>query len=438
MNMKTAIRTFGLTAALACTASSFAQNDGFGDSPWYVSPMATYINEDTERLTNDGFGGHLGLGRNFAENWAIELNLVGNQLDGFDETNQWGVGIDLLRSFNQRGRFSPYVGVGTGFMKTQIVQGVSNNPALAGLATSRSDDENAFAHVAGGFLAQLGQSRAKLRGDVRYRADLADPDSFNDIVFNLGFVVPFGAPAEPPVYDSDGDGVIDGTDQCPGTPGGATVDSRGCELDRDADGVPDSRDACPDTRAGARVDGKGCEVERDSDRDGVKDASDRCPNTPRNTKVDAYGCKTIGDADGDGVLDNRDRCPNTSKGARVDVNGCEFKEEIQLRGVTFETNSATLTSTSLTILNDAAATLERNDDIRVEAQGHTDSQGADSYNLGLSQRRAEAVRDYLIRRGVDASRITAKGYGETQPVASNANADGRAENRRVVLKVLGQ
>jgi outer membrane protein OmpA-like peptidoglycan-associated protein len=141
---------------------------------------------------------------------------------------------------------------------------------------------------------------------------------------------------------------------------------------------------------------------------------------------------------GDGVLDNRDRCPNTAKGARVDVNGCEFKEEIRLPGVTFETNSARLTSQSLSVLNDAAETLKRNSDVRVEAQGHTDSQGAAAYNLSLSQRRAEAVRDYLVTRGAAAGNITAKGYGETAPIAGNDTAAGRAQNRRVTLKVLGQ
>jgi OOP family OmpA-OmpF porin len=186
------------------------------------------------------------------------------------------------------------------------------------------------------------------------------------------------------------------------------------------------------------VDAKGCEIDGDSDKDGVADSKDRCPNTPRGTKVDQYGCKTIGDADGDGVLDNRDRCPNTAAGARVDVNGCEFKTEIRLPGVSFETNSARLTPQSLSVLNDAAATLKQHSDVKVEAQGYTDSTGDDSYNLSLSQRRAEAVRDYLISRGAAAGNITAKGYGEASPIAANNTSAGRAQNRRVTLRVQGQ
>ncbi|MEO1575619.1 MAG: OmpA family protein [Pseudomonadota bacterium] len=327
----------------------------------------------------------------------------------------------------------PYVGVGAGYIKSHI----NEQPGLViSPLSERFDQDNPFAHVAGGFMVQMNNAGTQLRGELRYRADLRDPEDYRDLLFNVGLVFPFGSAPEAPILDSDGDGVIDGSDQCPGTPPGSAVDSRGCELDGDGDGIPNSRDACPDTSAGARVDGKGCEVDADSDRDGVNNRLDRCPNTPRGVEVDVYGCRKIGDADGDGVLDNRDRCPNTASGARVDVNGCEFKEAIQLRGVTFETNSATLTSTSLGVLNDAAATLKRNSDLSVEAQGHTDSSGADSYNLALSQRRAEAVRDYLVREGVAADKLTAKGYGETQPVADNSTAAGRAENRRVVLKIL--
>ena len=433
--MKHAIRAAALlTAFFVTTSPANAQNPGIEEGQWYVSPMATFMREDVDRNTNNGIGGHFGVGRGLGGGWAVELNAVGVQTDGLDELGQWGVGIDALHSFWPRGRITPYYAFGVGYLKSQI----NDDPSLVVPVTERFDEDNPFAHVAGGFMSQLGDNGMQLRGEVRYRADLRDPEDYRDLLFNLGVVIPFGSPRQAPTYDSDSDGVIDGADQCPGTAAGAAVDSRGCELDGDSDGVPDSRDACPDTRPGARVDGKGCEVDSDSDRDGVPNKQDRCPNTPRGTKVDAYGCKTIEDSDGDGVLDNRDRCPNTASGARVDVNGCEFKEEIQLRGVTFESNSATLTQSSLGILNDAAATLKRNSDLRVEAQGHTDSQGPDSYNLALSQRRAETVRDYLIREGVSADTLTAKGYGESQPVADNSTAAGRAENRRVVLKVIGE
>lgn len=431
--MKHAMRAAAVTALLLVSAPTHAQNQGFLEDRWYISPMFTFMREDVDRPTNNGIGGHLGVGRGLGNGWALELNAVGVQTSDIDELAQFGVGIDLLKSFYPQGRWVPYVGLGAGYLKSQIKEapGLTVSPA-----SQRFDEDNPFAHIAGGFMVQMSNSGTQLRGELRYRADMRDPQDYNDLLWNVGLVFPFGNRPEPTVLDSDGDGVIDGSDQCPGTPPGSAVDSRGCELDGDGDGIPNSRDACPDTGAGARVDGKGCEMDADSDRDGVNNRLDRCPNTPRGTDVDAYGCRKIGDADGDGVLDNRDRCANTASGARVDVNGCEFTEAIELRGVTFETNSATLTGQSLGVLNDAAATLKRNSDLTVEAQGHTDSQGAESYNLALSQRRAEAVRDYLVREGVAADKLTAKGYGESQPVADNSTAAGRAENRRVVLKVL--
>ena len=102
----------------------------------------------------------------------------------------------------------------------------------------------------------------------------------------------------------------------------------------------------------------------------------------------------------------------------------------------FETNSATLTGDSRPILDTVAADLKKYPRLKVEVQGHTDSVGADAYNLGLSQRRAASVREYLLSQGVASAQLTAKGYGETQPVADNTTPAGRQENRRVALSVL--
>src|SRR5215469_3024952 len=112
------------------------------------------------------------------------------------------------------------------------------------------------------------------------------------------------------------------------------------------------------------------------------------------------------------------------------------RADVILEGVTFATNSAVLTESSKPILNDAAKGLRQDPKLVVEIQGHTDSTGSPGYNLGLSQRRAESVREYLISQGVSASQLTAKGYGQTQPIASNSTAAGRAQNRRVVMHVL--
>ena len=201
--------------------------------------------------------------------------------------------------------------------------------------------------------------------------------------------------------------------------------------DADGDGVPDKNDRCPRTPREAKVDGFGCPL--DSDRDGVADYLDQCPGTPAGVKVDERGCDL--DTDGDGVPNSLDKCPETPAGKRVLANGCQ---SVVLQGVNYVSGSAELTNYAMQVCVDVARVLNSPAaaDLIVELQGHTDSQGADTYNLALSQQRAESMRSCLIQNGVAASRLRAKGYGEYQPVASNLTADGRAKNRRTEMKVL--
>jgi OOP family OmpA-OmpF porin len=142
------------------------------------------------------------------------------------------------------------------------------------------------------------------------------------------------------------------------------------------------------------------------------------------------------DLDGDGVPNERDKCPNTRRGAVVDLDGCEVEAVIELDGVHFDFDKATLRPEAMAVLNDAAALLSKHERVVVEVAGHTDSKGSEDYNQGLSERRAAAVQDYLTSKGVKASRLSARGYGESRPVASNDTNEGRAENRRVELIVL--
>jgi len=142
------------------------------------------------------------------------------------------------------------------------------------------------------------------------------------------------------------------------------------------------------------------------------------------------------DLDGDGVLNERDKCPNTRPGAVVDLDGCEVEAVIELEGVYFDFDKATIKPEGMAVLNEAAGLLQKHERVVVEVAGHTDSIGTDAYNQGLSERRANAVRDYLASKGVKASRLTARGYGESRPVASNDTEEGRAENRRVELVIL--
>lgn len=147
----------------------------------------------------------------------------------------------------------------------------------------------------------------------------------------------------------------------------------------------------------------------------------------------------VKDSDGDGVPDDRDACPDTPVGTRVNARGCPLQDVTELQGVSFEYYSAKLRQDSLPVLNEVVETLRKNADLKVEIAGHTDSQNRSKdpqLNVKLSQKRANAVMEYLVSRGIAASRLTARGYGESQPVADNATAEGQSRNRRVELRVL--
>jgi len=202
--------------------------------------------------------------------------------------------------------------------------------------------------------------------------------------------------------------------------------------DSDGDGVVDALDRCPATPAGRKVNAEGCEL--DGDGDGVVDALDRCPATPAGRTVNAEGCELDGDADG--IVDAADQCPGTLAGEPVDDKGCTLPKTLKLEGVNFDNDEDVLHPDSLAILEGVAATLKRYPGFKVEVAGHTDSHGSSAHNLDLSNRRAKAVMDYFIAHGIAADRMSAKGYGETQPIGNNYLEEGRVKNRRVELRTL--
>ncbi len=271
------------------------------------------------------------------------------------------------------------------------------------------------------------------------------------LVHSLGLTVALGK-----TKDADGDGVSDKKDKCPGTPAGVAVDPNGCPLDKDGDGIPDYQDKCPDVKGVAAL--QGCP---DRDGDGVTDAEDACPDTPG--KVELKGCP---DADNDGVIDQNDKCPGTPAGVKVDANGCpldrdgdgvpdyqdrcpdragpasnkgcpevkaETKKRLQeaTKYINFQFNKAVLLPSSFPTLKDLAAIMAEYPDYTLAISGHTDSKGADNYNLRLSDDRAASARTYMLSQAVPADRIVSHGYGETKPIADNATAKGQALNRRV-------
>ncbi len=254
------------------------------------------------------------------------------------------------------------------------------------------------------------------------------PDSDGDTVGDLRDECP-DEPGNPDLAgcpDTDNDGIADKNDACPRKPGPKATD--GCP-DTDGDGVIDKNDACPDVPGKPGL--KGCP---DEDEDGIADADDACTKRagPQSTK----GCP---DRDRDGVADDDDKCPDITglKAHQGCVPDAVKKFTGAIRGITFETGKATIKRTSFTTLDKAVAVMVQFSDLRLAIEGHTDDVGDDASNMRLSSDRANAVRDYLVKKGVDAGRLTAQGFGETRPKADNKTATGRAENRRIEFNIIG-
>ena len=176
----------------------------------------------------------------------------------------------------------------------------------------------------------------------------------------------------------------------------------------------------------------------DADQDGVVDADDKCPDTQRGMQVDANGCPL--DADQDGVLGAADLCPNSPYGEPVDETGCRPRlavaQEFTLL-LTFEPASAKVVGDPHGALAEVAALMTQYPETTVVIEGHTDDRGPPKANLKMSKARADAVAKVLIADlGIDAARVSTKGYGKTRPIATNATKEGRERNRRVVAVVL--
>jgi outer membrane protein OmpA-like peptidoglycan-associated protein len=245
-----------------------------------------------------------------------------------------------------------------------------------------------------------------------------------------------------PDPDNDNDGVLDAADKCPNEAG--PIENLGCPIrDRDGDGIPDDKDKCPNEAEDKDgfEDDDGC-PDLDNDKDGIPDIQDECPNEagPAETK----GCP---DRDHDGLPDKIDKCPDQP--GPPEEGGCPkkynlvvvTKDKIEIKKqIKFATGSAKIVGAeSQQILSEVAQALRDNPQIkRVRIEGHTDSVGDDNFNLKLSQNRANSVMSALLTNGIAPDRMEAVGYGETRPIASNATASGRAENRRTEFNIVEQ
>lgn len=298
--------------------------------------------------------------------------------------------------------------------------------AGAGALGVRSDvdaavgnDVDAAVHIGGGVKIYFNRwvaMRLDLRDVIGSRRGVSEGENHNFEAL-LGLSVTLGrkknAPPVQPLVgpkDTDGDGIMDPDDECVETPG--VPEYNGCPIpDTDGDGFLDPDDKCP-TVPGIAPDG--C-PDNDRDKDGIVNDSDSCPDVPET-------------ANG---FEDEDGCPD------------ELPEEIKqfsgvIEGIYFDVNKDTIKPKSRKKLNQAADVLTRFPEIRLEISGHTDNQGKHAYNMDLSRRRAESVRDYLVRKGIDESRVKTVGVGPDQPIESNDNKAGRAKNRRIEFRILSK
>lgn len=408
-----------------------------------------------------------GFGLNFmgdvSVNMAPKRNMV-NNVTSFTLTPKYDhawFGFYLPVTYDLYGNIS----MGTTLRLGPIIVGMQD---LLGMF-AKKHVYNADIHMAVKIPIPYGKRRDKDKDHVSNRKDLCKKEPGN--------CASQGCP------DRDGDGVTDSQDQCPDTPG--PVDLKGCPdtdhdgvidlsdscvadsglvefngcPDRDGDKVIDKNDDCPDIPGLAEL--NGCP---DRDADGVADKNDLCPDVPGDKAH--YGCP---DTDGDGVYDNEDRCIQV-KGAKEN-NGCPWadtdsdgiadkddecpkipgvpenkgcpmleKKEIEtvkfaFENLEFETGKDVIRTRSYPSLNALADLLKKKANYGLRIEGHTDNVGSDEKNLILSQKRATAVRNYLVKRGVDGLKLEAFGYGESMPVADNDTPEGRQKNRRVEMKI---
>ncbi|MCL4158686.1 UNVERIFIED_CONTAM: hypothetical protein GTU68_052706 [Idotea baltica] len=381
-------------------------SESFGDEyfnatdHWNILPSLSTIS--VSKYLSDGFSLGLTGSLNKIENWGD----ISSNPDVTNEVSDWSYyGLDATIKYNflEGKTLDPFVGLGGGYTWINEIGAGTLNGTL-GLNVWFSENI--------GLTVQTGYKHA-----------------FEDYLsshfqHSAGISIKFGG------TDTDGDGIYDKDDACPDVAGLEAFN--GCP-DTDGDGIADNKDNCP-TVAGLKA-LNGCP---DADGDGVTDADDACPNEagPSANK----GCPWA-DKDGDGVLDKDDKCPEV-KGT-VANNGCpEVTEAVQAtlneyaKTILFDTGKATIKAQSAAVLADIVGILKEYSTAKFTVEGHTDSVGSETLNQRLSDSRANSVKEYLVQNGIDAFRLSALGYGESNPIDSNKTRAGRANNRRVEINLV--
>ena len=398
--------------------------DYIGNADWNVLPSATRIS--AEKYLDKGF----------------TLQVAGslNKINHFNEANDVdylyyaidaNVKYDLNNLFGETSWFDPYAYLGGGFVSVNsLSEGmlnygvgfnvwVSDNFGLnfqSGAKKSFADKvQNHFQHTAG-LVFKFGGKDTD--GDGVYDKDDACVDVAGLKEFN-------GCP------DADGDGVKDSDDACPNVAGLASLN--GCP-DADGDGIADKDDMCPNSK-GTKAN-KGCP---DTDGDGIVDKNDKCATVAG--PAANSGCPWP-DTDGDGVLDKDDKCvnevgPASNNGCPEPVVSAKASKSINMaaREILFNTGRSSFKAGVTKQLDAIVAIMKEFSKAKFSIEGHTDNTGSASVNLRLSQKRADAVKKYFVRKGIDASRLSSVGHGSKFPTDSNATRTGRSKNRRVEIKV---
>lgn len=349
--MKTAIRT-----ALAATLIGLAlplHAEEFIDKRPYFSPMIAFTVDEKDRNSDVGLGWYLGAGKTLNKYWNAEF---GSYYSRFNDKvgasgalwSELGFKLDGQFFYSREKSFSPYFGFGGGVQRTKLL-------------STNVEDTQPMVDAGLGFVSwfDVVGTDVGLRADARYRwafldqvEDATGINSLNEPIIKIGLVIPVG----------------------------------------------------PKAAAAAAV----------------------------------VAAAKVVDTDGDGVPDAQDRCPGSARGVVVDANGCprDVSSERQFNDVLFDFDRSDVSAAGQKILDNAAEVVNSgaSRSLRINVSGHTDSIGSDGYNQALSERRANVVRGYLVKKGVDASRIQTFAYGEAAPKADNQTDDGRALNRRAEIK----
>jgi outer membrane protein OmpA-like peptidoglycan-associated protein len=289
----------------------------------------------------------------------------------------------------------------------KIVEQAERNGAMRcaprELAVARSNLRFATIELDQGFVSKAQNHLWKAESNAHAALDMSPPQYCAERGF-VEFV-----PGDP---DTDGDGVLDSSDQCVLEPEDKDgyLDEDGCpEIDNDLDELLDVNDKCPleaEDRDGFE-DTDGC-PDSDNDKDTVIDIKDMCPNEIGSTTEEPLGCP--------------------AKPALAIVTDCEVKIAQQIH---FEYNKDKIRPESFPILDAVVEVLNKNPEIKIEVQGHTDNRGSAKYNKDLSNRRSASVKKYLVSHGIAPERLTSMGYGFDRPIVDNATEQNRALNRRV-------